>query len=394
MGPSACDIKTTYTRSKNVKCLAKDFPDLVPAAPRLSAWAHRSENVENWDTSFDPHRSDLLAYGEIPANSEGTSSTQNVRIAAVAGGSCGDVLKLVRLSKVRYTWESPKRAQLSSSSFQHGAESTWTGGFGPIQQLCFSRQLHSEHTHWLAVRYPTATIILQLSITSGAPDRRPYPGVTTQVSASSSESKACAIEGHAIVTLHIHHGGGIPHADICFSPWNDRHLGIVDENGHWSIWAFDAHVQRPEIWEATRLATGVVSQGSQSDAEAVDSSHSEWYRILWMNPNTILIGSKDQIARVQFGPKAKSLLSAPDLVLSDNGEQILDMKACPLNTGHVAILTSLRILWLGIDARTGFHGEDAAPPMKSVLAWRHFRDPGDYSLRLSMLRNGNGRCTE
>ena len=378
---------TAYTRSQNIKDLARIYPELVPAAHFLPQWTQKSESVEEFSSTVDPLRSDLLALCELFSTGQEASEVQNTRIAAVAGGNSGDIVRLLRLNQVQYGWQDHDAVHFLSNTLQKGVESRWEGQHGPVQQLCFAGKLQPEHACWLAVRYHTTTIIIQLST---APERTSL-GLGPYIRPITHKLAAAAIYGSVIVTLPIKRTGGTPHADICFSPWSRRRFGILDQQGRWSIWTIHGHSQRRELPEAKILATGSIYENSDKTVNLSDSFHDGWGRMLWIDtPKTVLLAMRTCLTAFHIELPLKRLWT-PEPALSGDGDWILDMKRSSLDLSHVFVLTTTRIFWL----RTYIHEVPGTSNtdlfIKSLLSWKHFRDPADISLRISVLGNSDSR---
>ena len=316
------------------------------------------------------------------------SEAQSVQIAAVAGGSSGENVRIVRLNNAQYGWQDHDSVQLHWKTLQNGKECLWEGRQGPVQQLCFAEKLQTEHACWLAVRYHTSTTIIQLS-TAPEPTQR-GSGPYMRLMAHNATS---AFYGNAIVTFPIKFTGGASHVDVCFSPWSKRRLGILDQEGRWSIWTIHRHVHRGELREATVIATGSVHSDPGDNVDLNDSLNDGWGRIMWIeNPKTVLLATRTCLSAFHIDFPSKRL-SVPDLDLSVNGDLILDMKRSPSDLSHAFVLTSTRIFWLGVDEHEVQKASDTNLAIRSLLSWKHFRDPADISLEISVLRNGESKSS-
>lgn len=204
---------------------------------------------------------------------------------------------------------------------------------------------------------------------------------------------ASAFYGNAMVTLPIECTGGASHADVCFSPWSKRCLGILDQEGHWGIWTIKKCAQREELREATAIATGSIHDDVSQSVDLNEILDDGWGRMLWVgNPKTVLFVTRTCLAafHIEFPYKR---LSVPDLELSRNGDRILDMKSSPSDLSYVFVLTSTRICWLGLDDHVVQKDSDASLYIRSLLSWKHFRDPRDISLKISVLKNGDSKSS-
>ncbi|KAL8825175.1 MAG: hypothetical protein Q9191_004571 [Dirinaria sp. TL-2023a] len=386
--PISSNSISAYARSQNIEKIARSHPDLGPAAHLLPRWAQESEIVERYDSGVEPLKSELIAFCELSSAGPKCSDAANVQIAALAGGGAGDCVRIVCLNDEQYGWHRHNRVQLQWKTLQNGREYRWEGRQGPVQQLCFAEKLQVEHACWLAVRYHTSTFVIQLSI---APKR--ILGSMPEMRPTTYDLAASAFYGNAIVTLPIECTGGASHADVCFSPWSRRCLGILDQEGHWSIWTIKKYAQREELREATAIATGSIHDDSSQSVDLNEGFNDGWGRILWVgNPETVLLATRACLAafHIEFPYRR---LSVPDLELSKSGGLILDMKSSLSDLSYVFVLTSTRIYWLRFDDDTVQKDSDANLHIRCLLSWKHFRDPGDISLKISVLDNGPSKSS-
>lgn len=381
------DKQNAQSRSQNAKKLAKQIPVLVPAAQWLPDLALESEAIETWNTKFDSHVAELMAFGKLLAASEGSSDAQIIPIAAVASGSCGDALKLFIPNQKTMKRQDCKRIDDVSNTFEHGIETSWTETRGPIQQLCFAEGIEALSTCWLAIRYYTATSMHRLSLTA----ERAYQGPRDHMCSVRDKSAVSAINCTATLTIPIERTGNTPHAHICFDPGGNELLGIVDQKGRWSIWTIRRNSQRSELWEAVELVTGSLYNNWNEGAKSGNPSYDGWHRLLWIkSSHTLILASRTDLVAFDIDFPSKRL-RVPQIDLSESGEWLLDLKNCSLDLSHAILLTSTRLIWLRLDLHQIHEGPDAALIGKRLLSWRHFGDPGDISLKINVLEIRDGK---
>ncbi|KAK4693750.1 RNA polymerase I-specific transcription initiation factor RRN6, partial [Lecanoromycetidae sp. Uapishka_2] len=138
-------------RAQNIRHLTHQYPELLPSATFLPDLAQKSEAVVEVTSSHDPTVSDLLAFGRALVGKRTRRGAATVPIAAVPGGSGGEAVRLVLLSKEQLAWEDSKNVKLSSLTAKGGELAWWFGNGSAIQQLVFA-DMEGEAAPWLAVR--------------------------------------------------------------------------------------------------------------------------------------------------------------------------------------------------------------------------------------------------
>lgn len=96
----------------------------------------------------------------------------------------------------------------------------------------------------------------------------------------------------SLLEIPVGYTGNVPHSDVTFSPYNNNHLGIVDERGVWSVWDMTLGGVKP-----TPVATG---------RELTSLSHgNSWGSILWgADVNSLMVANRSSVGlfdiRVKF----------------------------------------------------------------------------------------------
>ena len=377
---------SAYTRYKNAKKVVSTYPELAPAACFIPHWAQESQIFEEFTSAYDPLKSELLAFGDVPVIAQATSGTETVPVAAVVGGSGGDTVRFVRMNRERLSWREHTKAHSELTTFQEGIKSFWKGHDGPIQQLCFAQGTEDKRT-WLAVRYHATIAVLQLLVThKGA---LVSPGL--QLCQRLDHYSEPRSPGNVLMILPIQRTGGYPQADVSFDPWNSRQFAVVDQKGHWSIWTLESRSQRTNLWEATRVASGHLRDGLTEDEEPLDLVDDGWGRIIWLgNPSTVLVASRTLLAAFSIDRPPRRL-NVPGLGLAHTGDWILDLKRRPSEHDQAFVLTSTRILWLRSYLWEDQEISNTDTDVQILLSWKHFRDPNDLSLKFSIVNDSDGR---
>lgn len=302
-------------------------------------------------------------------------------IAAIAGGSAGSSLRLVLLREETLRWEGDRMLGLRRLAFGDEAHGWWPGNGSPIQQVCFA-EANGESSSWLAVRYHDATSILHPRFLLAPVHRRSPRSLQNE-----DRYLPSRLDPNHIVTLPIQFSGGSTHADVSFNPWDSTQFAIIDQQGDWSIWSLERHVEPKRYWETKAGISGHISQGHEQVSDSTMCNEDGWGTVLWAGGGEIIIGANRRMLSVfQVNEDGKRLVS-PDLILSKDDDWILDVKASPLDDTHFFVTTSTRIFWLRIIASEDTPKNIECQPGASVLlSWRHFRGQ-DISLRMSVLND-------
>ncbi|RPB28539.1 hypothetical protein L211DRAFT_392570 [Terfezia boudieri ATCC MYA-4762] len=153
---------------------------------------------------------------------------------------------------------------------------------------------------------------------------------------------------------------GSPHSDLAFSPYNPRHLGIVDERGAWFV--RDLHSQSP----------APVAAGD----ELANTPHGHsWGRIHWgADENSLIVSNRARVGLFDIRAQPPGLSFLP-INTSVERNWVLDTAPIPTRTNpyHALILTSSSLIWI-----------DTRMPGKRLLSQDHFRHTDDVSLKMEL----------
>ena len=346
----------------------------------LPTLTQASEIIDRVATTHDPTKANLLAFGKAEDKIHKRYNSKDLPIVAIASGAAGDALRLVLLRKEKLGWEGDKEAGLRRLAIKGAEQGWWSGKWGPILQLCFA-ETKGESSSWLAVRYHSATAILSPLLLSN-----PFLGNSSQLSLS--KYPPSRLDANHIANLSLQSTGGSPHADVSFNPWDNMQFGIVDDQGHWTLWRLDRPVQRKGPWKTKAGLSGHIAEGNGEDSEPVRNYNDGWGTILWAGSgDTILVANRRMLSLFQIKKNVKRLIS-PNLFLSRGADLILDVRRSPSDDNHIFVTTSTRVFWLNIPPFRGIRSDkDPELGASVLLSWRHFRDPEDISLRISMLKD-------
>lgn len=373
-------IRSAPERAQNTKKLTEIFSELVPASFLLSGLNQASDIIDRVTTAHDPTKANLLAFGKAKDKIYKQHRSKDFPIAAFASGSAGDALRLVSLRKEKLGWERDREPVLQRLAFKGAEQSWWSGKWGPILQVCFAETI-GEPSSWLAVRYHNATAILYPLLLSN-----PVPEISSSISLY--QYPTSGIDANHITTLSIQSTGGSPHADVSFNPWDNREFGIVDDQGHWTLWRLDKHVHRRDLWKTEAGLSGHIGEADGEESESEINEEDGWGTILWAGGgDTIVVANRRTLAFFRIKENVKRLIS-PNLSLSGSADWILDARRSPSDDKHIFVTTCTRIFWLQIPPFGGSRGDKNSKLEASVLlSWTHFRDPQDISLRINVLKD-------
>lgn len=379
---SADKIQSALGRNQNIKQLTQTFSELVPALSLLAEFSKASEIINQFTTTHDPARANLLAFGKAEDKILKHNDSEDLPIAAIAGGPTGNTLRLVLLRKEQLGWEDDKELGLQRLAFRGAEQGWWSGIAGPILQVCFA-ETKGKSRSWLAVRYHSATAILHPLLLSN-------PVQASLAPPSHSQYPPSRIDANHIATLSIQSTGGSPHADVSFNPWDHMQFGIVDDQGHWTLWRLGRDDQHKDLWITEAGLSGHIADGNGEDSESVNNSNDNdgWAAILWAgNGDTIVVANRKILCLFHVIKNVKQLIS-PNLSPSSSADWILDVRRSPSDDNQIFVTTCTRIFWLHIPSFGDRRSDKDSELRASVLlSWRHFRDQGDISLRISVLKD-------
>ncbi|KAF2661097.1 hypothetical protein K491DRAFT_774371 [Lophiostoma macrostomum CBS 122681] len=364
---------TTTEAAKAAKAIIRNHPDLIPSVELLPGEALASAAVTSTVQTYDPAMGALLSFGSI--SFKGTyRNTQ--RVAAVAAGENGSLLRLIVLSKIRSGWSQDGSVSVEGLSFVNTTSGYWNQDATPLQQVCFAQG--DARSSFLAVRTPTRTNIFRPVL-----HRRDQPAQQS----SFYDLPPSLLDPNLVLSILNEQTGGEPHADVTFNPDYQRQFGLIDHKGNWSLWEFE---RRPNISPGyERFASCTVVGQIRAEAETMRAQRRDdgWARITWIGDvNTILVCSRKtaEVFNVRGGQSTP--LNCPSLLPERSPSWILDVKVVPMNKHRFCVLTSTRLFLLAVTCQ-----DDLVPTIDSergvrvLLSWTHFRGADDISLQLSVL---------
>ncbi|KAI9711448.1 MAG: hypothetical protein M1812_007193 [Candelaria pacifica] len=379
IGASAGQHQPHGLLKRQAQLLAKSHPEIDPAVSLLPSLATISGAVSSLTSEYDPIISERFALGRALDAANGISSSKTVPIAAMAAGTNGDALKLVKIREDWFGWGGDRSVNLIVPEIEGGIEGWWTGDGGVIQQTSFAEKAGAGTT-WLAVRLPSATVILRPLLRSVS-----VPASSLEFGHYLKEYPSSPLDANPVLALPVHRTGGIPHVDVTFNPWFERQFAIVDQEGSWSVWTIEDYRLRTRSAYAGAGKSGHVLKGASDELKATLPRQADgWGKLCWVGDgNTLLVCNRRRLAIFDLKAPKPASLRAPNVGLERSSDWILDLKRSPADDNHVFVLTSSLILWLEITA-VG-EDDDIMSGGRTLLSLRHSRQGDDISLGLQLL---------
>ena len=381
--------ETARSRTKSIRELITTYPALATVADLLATHGQQSEDIEQLQGLYDPHESDLLAFGHATEIDRSAAHLKRVPVAALPRGPSQGDLVIVRLNKEVLGWEQ-EQIHLKSNTFRNGNRMIWEGGWGPIRQLRFSHIIGNSRP-WLAIRCSRVTVLLQL-IFKRSDDTARFKPSLRQESVGHGSSQ---VGSSHLFVLPVEMTGGSSHSDVAFNPFSANQYAVLDQQGRWTIWTLEKHRRRGVPWDLQPIVNGRVGREEGNAQNAANALMDGWGRISWVRDSwTIYVVSRKSLALFSFRRSSVRQLPAPDPIPAGSADCILDAKEDLLNTNCFYILTSTQVLYLKVDPDNGPQSGGVQAGAKVFTCWRHFRSFGDLSLRISTCRSTEGKADQ
>lgn len=363
--PPTTTSRTATSSLKSVQRLARDYPQLVPAATHLPDLDLVSEAVGSAAAIYDPHVGDLFSFGTVFLK----KFVRPKRIAALPTGPSGSILRLVPLGKQRQGWEGDKSVWLSGPSFRTVDSGYWNEQAAPIQQICFAQTENANS--FLAVRLPSKSVLFRPFSHRGRRAARPSPHYTLPPS---------LLSARPILEVTLAQTGGAPHADVAFNPEYQFQLGIIDQRYKWSIWQIERRAKREE-YSVVRMVSGdIVPENSKMD------DGDGWARLFWAgDSNTLIVCNRRQLCVVSLAGDSFKYLQAPPFIPQRSTDWILDIKKHPQHQNRFFLLTSTRLFLVAVTSSSAALDSTVGQAGATVVSSRrHYRDDEDLTLRMDI----------
>ncbi|KAJ5587929.1 uncharacterized protein N7459_003694 [Penicillium hispanicum] len=347
-----------------------------------------SKFVTTINDLYDPQVSSLLDLGFAVdlGNDDVKIRPSPVAIAAVVTGECGNTVSF------RVMVEDTAELIFEDSALRvpsiGDAETTeWSSHGAPILQICFARPAEDdeEKATWMAARMSDSTVVFRPLYQR---DRVSMHIQNEDIATLSMPLRNSRLDANPAVKISKEYTGTFPHAGVAFNPWYQKQLAIVDTAGNWSIWEIMGREKRRKAnWTATPGPKGSLTMEDKPSANG--PRHDGWASIEWIADfSTILVADRRSAMLFQItGDNIRS--SIIELSMGKQSEWILDVRRSTQHKSHFFVLTTSRLLWFD---STGTRPNEMGlrPTLHARLAWRHFRDPEDTTLRFSeLVMNGD-----
>ncbi|KAF2750183.1 hypothetical protein M011DRAFT_524042 [Sporormia fimetaria CBS 119925] len=383
------DDQNTSTRvhggQLQAKSIGRTDPGLTSVIELLPKLNLVSAAITSAVKTFDPASGSLLSFGTVSSS----KYYRHVRrIAAVATGESGNILRLAVLGRERHGWGNDRSIWLELPSISGEDNAYWAKDAAPIKQICFAQVSLAQvedRSAFLAVRFPAVTVIFRPTFSS---DRK------HAVRSTLYDLPASTIDPRPILSISAEQTGGEPHADVTFNPGYQRQLGIVGQKGTWSVWDIEGGLISP--YELKCVALGSIKSDPHGDRlDDEDDGHGDgWARIMWIGDvNTILVCDRRRLRLYGIRAGEPESLKCFQPASPWSQDCILDLKPHPLNAQLFFVLTSTHLYLM-----TAFnldHTENGSVPPPSgsvVLSWTHFRGLEDITLQMTVSAVSDQEC--
>lgn len=348
-GQETNQVVASLRHTRQVRDLVKAYPEFQPAAAFIPHILRLSERVQEVTACHDTQRGKLFDIGSIPSESD----HKPVKVAAFPYGQTGSGLRIVQIQTQKQGWNDTKKAWIEVP-IVHGNEAVWFGHGVPVLQICFAHSTERSDA-FLAVRLPTRTLIF-----------RPILRKAPVCAASASR-----LDSNLVYEIPNSKTGGRQHADITFNPWYPRQFGIIDQAGHWTIWELEGRTDMT----AKCLRKGSVLGEIANPISPIDGG---WAQMLWVHSPTVIVVCNRQKLRLA---NIESETDETDSIQTDNTrskrqEWILAITAIPDQPACFAVLTTTNVILYRTAGRP--------LRLRQSLSLRHFRNPDDVTLSLSV----------
>jgi RNA polymerase I-specific transcription initiation factor RRN6 len=359
-----------------MKALVKSKPETLPAYQIVSIF---SKNISSGE-DLPIHHGQLLSVGAA-VDVEHQPGYRTIPIMAIPHGGAGHVLRLIKPNLERHGWRKKGSVTLSLMDPAFSEEGHWTGIGGTIHQIVFADDGNVAST-WLAVRQAFITTIFRPMYNT-----TPVPAATPLGHGTIYPPSRLGANPVAILTAE--RTGSVHHVDVSFNPYYARQFAVVDDIGAWSIWNIEGRTRNRSTLELVPGKSGRLFDGYAQDPTLKEPDNVDgWHRLLWVsNVSTLVICNRRHISvfDVKSTPKR---LQGDEVLPASSTDWILDVQRSVHNLDHLFILTSSRIFWVKIMA-AGEEDNDGAVGARILLSYRHFRNPNDKTMKLTILKDGD-----
>ena len=369
--PMDTDKRSNFSRSQ-LRSLLRDHPELVPAKKILS----NILATEPLEVLSSNELGGILAIGHATDVTR-ISGIRRPVIFAMPCGAAGHILRLVRPRQETRKWGKESSAQLHLLGDSFSEQGYWKNLSGTIHQIVSSNSDSRSNT-WLAMRQSTMITIFR-PIYGNLSNHDPAPNDTETIGQS-------LLHANPVATISSKNGSISSHSDVTFNPWYPRQLAIIDTLGLWSIYNLEMSSQKKNNEQVMCVKSGTIHDNlsSRNFSQDVNLGHADgWHRILWVCKFSIIaVCNRYHLAIFDVESHTKRL-PTPAIIPIGSPDWIIDIKRCLSNNSHLFVLTSSQLFWIQVIPITLQNkNKIASAGGKILLSCRHFRGPGDDSIRL------------
>lgn len=189
-----------------------------------------------------------------------------------------------------------------------------------------------------------------------------------------------------------------PYVDVCFNPFYQRQVAVIDRAGNWKILENEPRHGRERLPTIVPAKSGNIFDSWDAEANSQIPQYNfddGWNQIFWVcDLSTIVVCNRTHLA--VFDTKSSPVrLDSSELMISKGLDLILDVKRSAESVSDVFVLTTSRIYWIKIvPLSVGDHGSEGQSGLHVVLSYRHFRSENDLDMRLTVLQDQFGELFE
>jgi len=352
--------------------LSSTIPEfgLAPATldNHTSDWTETAAKRSEEDWKFG----DVLALAKLHTEHTSGHRIKECNVLAFPSGGAGDILKLTELRDAREGWGvDRKSAWLKTFEVRETDSSTYIAD-GKIRQICFARNQVDESHPLLAVRTAMSITVflpqIYLSAESADKINRVNSGNGSRIALQ--QVNKFSIEGNGLIEF----------VDIAFNPWFPTLLAAVLEDGRYHLWTL---LPGQHTWDQKDSIEGDIG-----DPEVEDTETDNWHKIVWMSNSTFIVSTRTHLKA--FRRRGAKVVCINQDVLATNGVNIiLDVRRSPVDDSCIFVTNTTHIMCLS--STRNVRNVDADPSFTIALSWRHYRDPNDFSLKVSFIEEEAGK---
>ncbi|KAH6645783.1 RNA polymerase I-specific transcription-initiation factor-domain-containing protein [Truncatella angustata] len=347
-----------------------------------------------------------FAAGEMTDTSNG-QEVIGAPLIAMAAGSAGDVLRIVR--PVSNIWQLDNDGKANVHLLEHAQhqETLWTKDIGTIQRIrAIVSTRKFEPVRWLAVQREFGTSVFR-------PEYQKVPVVSETFSATEPQAPSY-IAPNLLFTIPKSQTGCNLHCDVAFNPGarsKPAQLAIIDEGGNWSIW--DVTGTRKRTYKQPRAhltKCGSILDGILARLPRKHTPNPQWHKVLWLGHSSVHDDDFDEESPSGSKPasvfpsleRSSTLLLCnqkmlrlldvdleeflPDLrVITDGSKDlILDVQLDSQDPRYFYVTTTLRVFVAAVFTPDTLSQERTIRRALILESFPHLRNKNDRHLKLTV----------